>query len=559
MRRALALIACLGGVVPALVAQAPSRDNSQPSGQTATATIRGRVLIAGSDIPVRKARVTLAPDAGALVDPAYADNDGWFAFTDLTPRRYIISAWKSGFVETRFGARNFWDRHVSIVAGAGQALDGVTLTLEKGAAIAGRVIDELGEPLVGMPVAVGRITAVDGRPRLETSNFTTETDDLGEYRVGGLPAGTFAVAAYGWPAAPSRTTFTTPDGNTLTTMSRRPRTVFHPAAPLLTQARPVTLKRGEEAGAVDITFRSDVPAARISGRILDPFARGGFFSLAIASDGGGIPDAALTMNTSVTPDGEFSMVVAPSEYTLVAQNETGVAIQHVTVGESDISGIQLTLVKGARITGRVVFEGLPPPASARVFVQASSPEAVEGVAMMRAVAARTQSVLSRPDGTFSLTGVVGRREITVNAQSIPGWRLKSITAGGRDLLDLPLDFAGSEDLRDVVIVLTQQTSDLTGTVTDLDDRPVSGVSVLVFAEDRRRLPGRARWVRPDTLGHFAVDGLPAGDYLVALAEVVDDRQWSTPAFLEHYRGQAMHVMLADRGSQAIALRWGAAP
>jgi hypothetical protein len=27
-----------------------------------------------------------------------------------------------------------------------------------------------------------------------------------------------------------------------------------------------------------------------------------------------------------------------------------------------------------------------------------------------------------------------------------------------------------------------------------------------------------------------VEGLPAGDYLVALAEDVDDRQWSTAAF-----------------------------
>jgi hypothetical protein len=516
------------------------------------------VLIAGSDLPVRKARITLAPDAGPPVDPIYADNDGRFAFTNVTPRRYVISAWKSGFVETRFGARNFWDRHVSIVATSGHAPDEVTLTLEKGAAISGRVIDEVGEPLVGMPVAVGRITTADGRPRLETGNFTTETDDLGEYRVGGLPAGTFAVAAYGFPAAPSLTTFTTPAGTTVTTMLRRPRTVFYPASSLLMQARPIALKSGEDAAAVDITFRSDVPAVRIIGRIVDPLERGGYFSLAVASDGSGIRDAAMTMNTSVTPDGAFSMVVAPGEYTLIAQNENGVAMQHVTVGESDVSGIQLILIKGARVAGRLVFEGAPPP-SARVFVEASSAEAWEGVAMMAAVAGRNQSVVARPDGTFTLTGLVGRCELTVNTRSIPGWRVKSISAGGRDLLNLPLDFAGGEDLRDVIIVLTQQTSELTGTVTDASDRPVSSVSVLVFADDRRRLPGRARWVRPDSLGQFVVEGLPAGDYLVALAEDVDDLQWATAVFLDRFRAQATRVMLTDRGSPAIALRWSAAP
>jgi hypothetical protein len=53
----LALIACLGALAPIAVAQNPPRDTSQPSQQTATTTIRGRVLIAGSDIPVRKARI----------------------------------------------------------------------------------------------------------------------------------------------------------------------------------------------------------------------------------------------------------------------------------------------------------------------------------------------------------------------------------------------------------------------------------------------------------------------------------------------------------------------
>jgi hypothetical protein len=118
-------------------------------------------------------------------------------------------------------------------------------------------------------------------------------------------------------------------------------------------------------------------------------------------------------------------------------------------------------VKGARITGRIVFEGVA-PSSARAIVEASSSEPWEGVAMMGAAAGSSLSVPTKPDGTFTLTGIVGRRELTVNTRLIPGWRVKSITAGGRDLLNLPLDFAGGEDLRDVLIVLTQQTSELTG-------------------------------------------------------------------------------------------------
>jgi hypothetical protein len=166
-----------------------------------------------------------------------------------------------------------------------------------------------------------------------------------------------------------------------------------------------------------------------------------------------------------------------------------------------------------------------------------------------------QPALTKPDGTFTLTGVVGRRELSVNAQSLPGWSVKSIIAGDRSLLDVPIDFKGDEDLRDVIIVLSDRTTALTGTETDAREIPAGGVSVLVFADDRRLLPRRARWVRPDTLGRFIVDGLPAGDYLVALADDVDDPQWSTAAYLDRFRAQATRVTLADRESTPLALRW----
>lgn len=107
MARASALIVVLSAATLTIYAQTPSRDAPPPSQQTAaTATIRGRVMIAGTDVPVRKARVTLATDTGASAEPIYADNDGRFEFLGVKPGRYIVAAWKSGYVETKFGARD---------------------------------------------------------------------------------------------------------------------------------------------------------------------------------------------------------------------------------------------------------------------------------------------------------------------------------------------------------------------------------------------------------------------------------------------------------------------
>jgi hypothetical protein len=174
--------------------------------------------------------------------------------------------------------------------------------------------------------------------------------------------------------------------------------------------------------------------------------------------------------------------------------------------------------------------------------------------MLQGAAQVGQSTLASVDGAFTLTGIVGRRELRVSQPPL-GWSVMSITAGDRTLLDVPIDFKGDEDLRDVIIVLSDRTTALTGTETDAREIPAGGVSVLVFGDDRRLLPRRARWVRPDTLGRFIVDGLPAGDYLVALADDVDDPQWSTAAYLDRFRAQATRVTLADRESTPLALRW----
>src|SRR4051812_22836730 len=104
MKRAAALLVLLGAVAPTSRAQTPvSRDAPTASRPVeGHATIRGRVVAAGSNIPVRKARIILTPDAGSSLDPIYADNDGRFAATNLVPGRYTVAAWKSGYVETKF-------------------------------------------------------------------------------------------------------------------------------------------------------------------------------------------------------------------------------------------------------------------------------------------------------------------------------------------------------------------------------------------------------------------------------------------------------------------------
>jgi hypothetical protein len=220
-------------LVAATFARAQEPARNRPGTAAQTAVIRGRVLIAGTDIGVRKARVSLTPETGAPQDPIYTDSEGRFEFSSIAPGRYIAAAWKSGWVEAKFGARTYWDRHVGLGATAGAIIEDVQLPLQKGAAISGRVVSEGGEPLVGMRVAVGRVVVRNGRPQVESVGVGTETDDLGEYRVGGLPAGAFVVSVFGFPP-PSSIPARSGPGPGMFDPMQRPHTAFYPKTLSLT-------------------------------------------------------------------------------------------------------------------------------------------------------------------------------------------------------------------------------------------------------------------------------------------------------------------------------------
>jgi hypothetical protein len=276
--------------------------------------------------------------------------------------------------------------------------------------------------------------------------------------------------------------------------------------------------------------------------------------VAFVSDGNGMPQAAMGLNMSTQPGGEFSASLGPGEYTIVGRTDAGgIAMQRVTVGQEDISGIQLVLANSARVSGRVVFEGARRP-PARPVVEAWTPDPLDLMAFRVDAPQEGRPTLVGPDDRFTLTGVFGRRVLRVN-QLVPGWIVKSITIGGRNVLDVPIDFKDGENIRDVVITVTDNAAELSGVVLDANGAPAIGASVLVFAEDRRQLPRRARWEKPDLQGRFVITGLPAGSYLVALAADVDDTRWSTPEYLDAFRAQATRVTLADAEKKSIALQW----
>src|SRR5437660_3172569 len=164
--------ALIGAVALVVQAQSP-RDTPSPT--TGTGSISGRVVSAETGDPVRKTRVTVEAADAPRVTPVFSDAEGRFAIEGLSPARYIVTAAKPGFIRTK-------SARVDVTAGA--QVGGMELRMPRSASISGRVVDENGEPLVMANVSA---ETTDGRITREVA--ATLTNDLGEYRLGNLTAG----------------------------------------------------------------------------------------------------------------------------------------------------------------------------------------------------------------------------------------------------------------------------------------------------------------------------------------------------------------------------------
>jgi hypothetical protein len=107
----------------------------------------------------------------------------------------------------------------------------------------------------------------------------------------------------------------------------------------------------------------------------------------------------------------------------------------------------------------------------------------------------------------------------------------------------------------VRVVLTNQPTQIRGALLEEKHQPADG-TVVVFPEETSRWREDSRTVRaarPDQRGEFSIKGLPAGKYLIAAVDYVQDGLWYDPEFLAGLRPRAQPLSLAEAESKRIDL------
>ena len=520
------------------------RSRSNSSDPDAAGSVSGRVV--GADgLPLARVVVHVyRPFVGGR--EVETDLRGQYRIDRLAPGDYIIDARKYGFDTTRGRA---------IIVRTGQAVGPIDMTLTRGGAIAGTIVDEFGDPMQDVAMSALQTQVVNGRTRVVHASVmgSARTDDRGRYRLFGLKPGAYVVQAAVRDALPGP-------------IGYLPH--FYPGTPTLDQATRARVDVGAVVTGIDIALVPS-PTYRVTGIATDLSGKPGRGEalLAVSERSGAIQTE--MRRAEIAADGSFEFTgVAPGDYVVQASGATtsrvpGAATQmqfstsFVIVTAADPPPIQLRMTTGATLSGRVRYEGVPPgpppvlTLSIRWADRDRSPLRTNG-----ATAFPRQA-----DNSFELTDVFGPGLFHAQPQR-NDWYLKSVLFKGQDITDTPSDFGGAGTVGDLEVVISALGATAAGRVTDDGGAPVRDSAVLVFSTSRERWFDGSRWVKTEWSndnGAFTVTGLPPGDYWIAAIERPDravERRAFTPDrdLLDSLSPRAVRVTLGEGESQDLALR-----
>lgn len=537
--------AVAGAQMPALQPGTP-RDNAQQ--KTGTARLSGRVLAGDTGKPLRRAVVQVAVPGASEPRWVWTDPDGRWQLAPLPAGRYTLAVSKSGYLTLRYGQVRPFEPGKVVELADGQVLDRLDVSLPKGGVIAGRIHDEFGDPVSGALVRAMRYRYADGQRRLMpmAEGFDAllaggVTDDIGQYRLHGLPPGEYYVEVGTGPPS-------IPPGQSDDRTGYAPS--FYPGSASAAEAQRVTIAVGQEAHNVSFNV-SPIRFATVSGTVVNSSGqpiRALNIRLSPAGPNAGPADGRGTGRA----DGTFLVTnVAPGDYHLrVSFGSLGrqeVASIPVTVAGQDMTGLTVVTAPGAIATGRVRFEGDPQP-QPRISIAAFP--ATPG-------AADTDSSSGvRPDGTFEL-GQLSERQLFRLAFPSSEWFLKSVVFEGKDITDSGYEFKPGEKVSGIEVVLTERATALSGTVQDDRGRPIADYTVVAFPLESSKWGYRTRSVRaarPDQDGKFLLKGLPPDEYRVVALEDVEPGEETDPDRLEQWKTMGTRVTLAEADTKSVTLK-----
>jgi hypothetical protein len=476
--------------------------------------------------------VTGTPISGANVvlervnDKLLGKTDAGGVFTGRThfAGNYLLTVTRKGYRMTGTGIMG---KMVEVKAGANMEVRVDMLPL---GVLAGRVLDQYGDPVRHAIVSTQDKPSAPGQDQYYGSNWAATTDDRGEYRITGVEPGMHYLAVEYSSTKDERS-------SAPRSSYRWPQTeglVLYPNASDLDQAQPVEAAAGRTTRVNDVNLKIERPLT-ISGRVKPrPVEESQSVSLQRVAKLA-LHTSAMIRGAGTEADGSFKIDVLPGSYVLTAADaKTGKSSKSITVEVRDknVSDVELELTLNYDISGRFMIDG---------------PERID----LSKLLLNFGGSLVKIDGGGAFETKLPGGKAFYMLQGLPeDWYLEELRVAGKRIMGRQFEIEPGRT--DVVLTLCPRGSRVEITLEGAGSR-FDAVFVTLLPESGR-VPDveSVLQAKPDGSGKFIARSVPPGSYRVF---TLDASNWALlyrpDALLEKYRTAAPLINIAAGETKSI--------
>ncbi len=516
--------------------------------------LEGTVINAVTGEPVKKAHLTLLPlgAPNGLPYGTISDEAGHFLIDDVDPGRYNFAANRSGFVTQSYSPDGRANRSSVLTLGNGQKMKEIVFKLTPQGVIAGRILDEDGEPLADAMVQTMVYAYQRGRRQL-VGRGGGMSNDLGEFRLYGLRPGKYIVSAT-YQARDMLSGFaerTVGASQAQQAAEEGYATTYYPNSTNPENAIAIDIAPGGQVTGLNITL-ARIRTVRIKGHVSggpDGDGRRTMVMLTPRETG----SIAMPRPSVVDPQGNFQLRgVAPGSYTLRAtyrdENKFFSASYPVDVATSNIEGLEMELRPPGDLEGHVVIEGSNSDSIGsrmRVLLQPK---------VMNSMIGGSNGVV-QDDRTFKLTNI-GASEYDANVVGLPeGYYLKTLRLGQQDVTNTGLDFSQGVPAGQLTVVINPNAGQVEGAVQNSKGDPAVGATVTLIPDAAHRsLTWLYKNANTDQNGHFTIKGVRPGEYKIYAWEELEPGAQQDPDFMKPHESAGEAVSVKEGSHETVQLK-----
>src|SRR5262245_40717340 len=223
--------------------------------------------------------IIVSPTRGVAVvskstPPVMTDSQGRFAVNNVEPGTYRLMFSASGYAPQDYGQRVFGGAGTPIVLRAGEAKKDITMRIAPVSAVSGRILDNRGQPIAGVPVQLFRFSYDETAHKKIQPATSAQTDDRGEYRFYFVSPGRYYLNAGHQPSQSFLPDLALNGGlfnRGYLSPNRIPQNyalTYYPGAADVESATALDVQPGADLSGIDL-FLAPQQAYRVRGHIVD--------------------------------------------------------------------------------------------------------------------------------------------------------------------------------------------------------------------------------------------------------------------------------------------------